>query len=164
MGIQLIYLHTCNQIWILYQVKQIPYHAMSRNSWRRIAQNYVTSTLTEASLFHHETYACAYRWLPLFLELSSGGGASRPRKVVHYLQLRVAQLPDYAPWYRARLLSFFNFFFFSFSRSFGSLPCTFQFFDRFFDYHLSVKLAPDYAHTHDSRFVDYYILRKNLYI
>lgn len=39
----------------------------------------------------------AYRWLPLFLELSSGGGASRPRKVVHYLQLRVEQLPDYVP-------------------------------------------------------------------
>lgn len=28
----------------------------------------------------------ACRWLPLFLELPDGGGASRPRKVVHYLQ------------------------------------------------------------------------------
>lgn len=28
----------------------------------------------------------ACRWLPLFLELPGGGGASRPRKVVHYLQ------------------------------------------------------------------------------
>lgn len=35
-------------------------------------------------------------WLPLFLELSGGGGASRPRKVVHYLQLCHR---DYlAPW------------------------------------------------------------------
>lgn len=31
--------------------------------------------------------ASARTRLPLFLELSGGGGASRPRKVVHYLQL-----------------------------------------------------------------------------
>lgn len=68
-------------------------------------------------------------------------------------------------WHHACLLSFFfNLFFPSFSHFLDSLPRTFQFFDRFFDYHLSVKLAPDYARTHDLRFVDYYIQKKFVYI
>lgn len=38
---------------------------------------------------------------------------------------------------------------------------TFQFSDRIFDYYFSLKLAPDYMRTHDSRFVDYYIQEKS---
>lgn len=52
----------------------------------------------------------AYRRLPLFLELSSGGGASRPRKVVHYLQPCAGAITRLCAWRRSHALSSFFFF------------------------------------------------------
>lgn len=52
-------------------------------------------------------HAGACRRLPLFLELSGGGGASRPRKVVHYLQPCAGAITRLRAWRRSHALSFF---------------------------------------------------------
>lgn len=49
----------------------------------------------------------ACRRLPLFLELSGGGGASRPRKVVHYLQPCAGAITRLCARRRSHALSFF---------------------------------------------------------
>jgi len=54
-------------------------------------------------------HADACRRLPLFLELSGGGGASRPRKVVHYFQPCAGTITRLCAWRRSHALSFFLF-------------------------------------------------------
>ena len=54
-------------------------------------------------------HAGACRRLPLFFELSGGGGASRPRKVVHYLQPcnHTGMITRLCAWRRSRTLCHF---------------------------------------------------------